>query len=53
MIMMSKIEDDYINCSLKILAKIIAKDLFGKWRDSIESDELNEDQYRLKEKIKS
>ena len=50
---MNNIEDDYINCSLKILARIIAKDLFGKWRDKLERDELNEDQYRLKEKAKS
>ena len=50
---MNNVENDYINCSLKILARIIAKDLFVKGRDKLEKDDFNEDQYKLREKTKS
>ena len=44
-------EKDYIRCGLRILAKIIARDVYGKWLGSINNKTQNID--KLKEKAKS
>jgi hypothetical protein len=51
-VMVIKKEKDHIRCGLRILAKIIARDVYGKWLGSINNTKTGKIN-KLKEKAKS
>ena len=51
--MVNKKDRECLKGGLRILAKIIARDIYGKWRGGIERDSNKNKLDKVKEKVKS